>query len=193
MEHKPKVFKPKKCAWKKCGKQFTPERNFQKTCFNTMCAYGYVNQQAEIKKEKDWNKEKKIIKGKMMSLSDHLKDLQENYFNPYIRERDKGNPCISCKTTQSNRWDAGHWWPAGNYSYLRFNEDNVHLQCSFNCNRSKHGNVNEYRINLIEKIGIERVLKLETDRHKKLELTIPDIIQLKEDYKLKIKQLKAYG
>ena len=28
---------------------------------------------------------------------------------------------------------AGHYW-ATTYSYLRFNEDNVHKQCSKNCN-----------------------------------------------------------
>lgn len=185
--------KPKICKYSQCKKPFTPNpfRFNQQTCDNIICALGYSKEKIAQKETKAWNAEKKVIKAKMMSKEDHLQDLQKNYFNPFIRLRDKGKPCISCKTPVSNKWDAGHWWPAGNYSYLRFHEDNVHSQCSFNCNRSKHGNVGEYRINLIERIGLERVLWLEENRHKELDLTVDEIKALKEVYKQKIKELKT--
>jgi hypothetical protein len=43
---------------------------------------------------------------------------------------------------------------------------------------------------LIKKIGLENVEQLENDRHKRLELTIPEIIQQIKIYKEKIKLLK---
>lgn len=184
-----KKFKPKKCAWNKCGKQFTPERNFQKTCFNTICAYGYVNQQKELKEKKDWNKEKEVIKTKLKSYGEHLKEL-EKIFNEFIRLRDKDNTCISCGTTKDVQYHAGHYYSVGAYPNLRFNEDNVHKQCGMSCNKQRHGNIIEYTPKLIQKIGIQRFEKLAELKNQELKLTIPEILELKIEYKLKIKQLK---
>ena len=111
-------------------------------------------------------------------------------FNKYIRLRDKGLPCISSGSYWRPDFDAGHLFSVKQYSGLRFNEDNVHGQCWYNCNKNKHGNVNEYRIRLIEKIGLKRVEQLDKDRHKKLELSIPELIELKVVYKDKLRKLK---
>ena len=87
------------------------------------------------------------------------------------------------------KYDAGHFYPT-TYQYLRFNEDNVHKQCSNNCNLHKSGNFQEYSPRLEARIGMERVQKLHHDRHKRLELSIPELKELIKEYKLKIKQLK---
>lgn len=76
----------------------------------------------------------------------------------YIRERDKGNPCISCGEYRT--LEAGHFYAAGSYEILRFNFLNIHGQCK-QCNNHVHGNLLEYRKRLIIKIGIEEVEKLE--------------------------------
>lgn len=188
-----KTPKPKKCGWSLCGKMFTPNpfRFNQQTCDNIMCAIGLVKEKESKKEAKSWHEEKRTIKAKLMSWSAHIKDLQDNYFNPYIRLRDSNEPCISCQTTRDVQYHAGHYMAAGNYSFLRFNEDNVHKQCGKNCNKELHGNLHEYRINLIKKIGLEKVIWLENNRHKELSLTIPEIIELKQVYKLKIKELKT--
>ena len=55
---------------------------------------------------------------------------------------------------------AGHFYSAGKYPKLRFNEDNVHLQGKSD-NYFNGANLLEYRKNLIYKIGIERVEELE--------------------------------
>jgi len=55
---------------------------------------------------------------------------------------------------------AGHYYSAGKYSCLRFNEDNVHGQCK-SCNYFKSGDLLNYRMNLIERIGKEKVEKLD--------------------------------
>lgn len=87
-----------------------------------------------------------------------LKLKAQTVFNAFIRKRDEGLPCISCGSY--NTAHASHFMSAGNYNYLRFNEDNVHLSC-VKCNTFLHGNLIEYRKRLIQKIGQERVEYLE--------------------------------
>ncbi len=79
-------------------------------------------------------------------------------FNAWIRNRDSGSTCISCGLFKGDQ--AGHFYAAGSFNHMRFLEDNCHLQCT-QCNFFKHGNLIPYRINLIKKIGIERVEKLD--------------------------------
>lgn len=76
----------------------------------------------------------------------------------YIRNRDAGNPCISCG--KYTTLQAGHFYSGGHYSALRFDEDNIHGQC-LRCNYYLSGNLNNYRINLEKKIGAEKLAKLD--------------------------------
>lgn len=77
-------------------------------------------------------------------------------FNKWIRNRDKENGCISCG---GEIHDAGHYYSAGHYNQLRFNEDNVNGQCK-KCNLFLRGNLILYTVNLEKKIGKERIDKL---------------------------------
>lgn len=76
--------------------------------------------------------------------------MAERWCNKYIRERDQNQPCVSCM--QYRKLEAGHFYSAGHYSALRFDENNIHGQCS-QCNRHLHGNLNEYRRNIVLRIG----------------------------------------
>jgi len=87
-----------------------------------------------------------------------LKKKAQITFNAYIRARDAGCKCISCGKNEVQQ--AGHYYSAGKYGLLRFNEDNTNGQCVY-CNYHLHGNLLEYRENLIKKIGVERFEKLE--------------------------------
>lgn len=82
-----------------------------------------------------------------------LKRIAVTHFHRYIRNRDKGKPCISCGNQTTLQ--AGHFYSAGQNPVVRFNEDNVHGQC-LRCNFYEHGNLIPYQQNLIEKIGLER-------------------------------------
>ena len=181
--------KPKKC--RQCGKMFTPTYSTtQVTCdYNCAIVYG-VAKKAE-KDAKEWAKEKKERKEALMSHSDWLKLLQ-SVFNTYIRERDKNLGCISCGTKKWGiKYDAGHFFSVGGFSSVRFDEDNVHKQCSNNCNIHLSANIHEYRPRLIEKIGIERFEALEyRARNTTLKLSIPEIKDKIQEYKEKIKELK---
>lgn len=164
---------------KVCEKEFLPYTTTQPVCsFDCLIIY---NSEKEVKKRV------KQMKRDLRDKEWYLNAL-EAVFNAYVRKRDKDLPCISCGCLKANKWDAGHFWAAGNYSFLRFNEDNVHKQCSNNCNIHKSGNQAEYRINLIKKIGAERVQWLDDHRHDELRITIPEIKTLIEKYKKLCKQ-----
>jgi len=157
------------------------------TCIKAAVDLNNVNQKK--KQQKEFKQYKKEIKQKHKTWISYVKDV-EAYFNAFIRERDKNLPCISCDALAgSYKLTAGHFYPT-TYMGLRFNEDNVHGQCWYNCNKNKHGNVNEYRIRLIEKIGEKRVKELDENRHSQLDLSIPELVELKEYYKQKLKDLK---
>jgi len=139
--------------------------------------------------EKAWKKEKKIMKEKIKTLSDYKKEL-ETVFNAYIRERDKNDPCISCGSTSDFKRTAGHYFPTTHGS-VRFNEDNVHVQCWFNCNKNKHGNLSEYLPRLIKKIGQKRFDAMaKIKNQERSELSIPEVIELKAHYRELIKRMQ---
>lgn len=111
------------------------------------------------------NKCKKIAELEKMSKVPlkTLKRAVQVKVNAYVRERDKNLPCISCGK-RVNKYDAGHYISQGSSGALRFNLDNINNQCG-QCNRWKSGNLVEYRIGLVKKIGEDRVKWLEEHRH----------------------------
>lgn len=167
----------------KCGNEFEPlYRNgllMSKLCFSCLVLKG------KQKRNQLWRKEKSELKTKLKTHSEWLKELQK-VFNSYIRKRDLNQPCISCERPLINKFDAGHFFTVGAYPNLRFNEDNVHGQCVY-CNQHKHGNINEYAIGIVKRIGTERYEKLLSDRNKPLNLSTEEIKEKIEYYKIKIK------
>jgi len=84
--------------------------------------------------------------------------IAARHFHKFIRERDKDKPCVSCGEWKT--LEAGHFYSGGHYPELRFNEFNVHGQCK-RCNGHLHGNLNEYRKSLLERIGEDRLKVLD--------------------------------
>jgi hypothetical protein len=72
---------------------------------------------------------------------------------------------------------------------LRFDEQNVHKQCQ-PCNTHLSGNLINYRINLIKKIGLDGVLRLENDFEPKKYL-IEELKEIVQIYRKKVKMLKT--
>ncbi|WP_343463501.1 recombination protein NinG [Pantoea sp.] len=152
--------KPKKC--KICPEKFFPRNTLQTVC-SPKCAIQLANHLSERKQkrlEKEqraaWNKRKADVK----PLS-HWINMTQRAFNDFIRARD-GDICISCGSTTAVSYHAGHYQTTAAASQLRFNEDNVHSQCAA-CNIHHSGAIGPYRINLINKIGLQRVLALESN------------------------------
>ena len=171
---------------KNCKQKFEPKQFNRKFCYIEECIdayFEYLKKQAA----KKWNKEKKIRKEKLKTVQDLLKEAQI-VFNKYIRLRDKGLPCISCQNPNPKKINAGHYISSGKSKYLTFNLYNVNIQCEY-CNTYKHGNLIEYRINLIKKIGIKKVEYLEANRHKTKKYTRQELISIIDEYKKKIKKM----
>lgn len=110
-------------------------------------------------------------------------------FNEFIRLRDKDQPCISCGTKADVQYCAGHFRTRGGAPQLRFNQFNVHKQCNKHCNLELSGNIGEYRLNLIKKIGLEKVEWIEA-QNKALNLSVQDIRAIKFYYRRLVRSLK---
>nr|WP_315471745.1 recombination protein NinG [uncultured Rhodoferax sp.] len=121
--------------------------------------------------------------------------IADEVFARYIRARDRlaGHPCVSSGKPLNwyagNRVDAGHYRSRGAASHLRYHEDNCHAQ-SKQDNRFKSGNVVEYRIRLVQRIGLDRVVALEHDNaiHK---WTREELRGIAKTYRQKFKELQA--
>jgi hypothetical protein len=124
----------------------------------------------------------------LKTRQDWLKEAQAA-FNAFIRERDATEPCISCGQYHDRFWDAGHYRSVGTQPALRFDETNVHKQC-VHCNQHRGGNIVEYRLRLLAKIGPEAVALLEIE-HEPAKYTIDDAQRIKSVYKAKLKALKG--
>ena len=106
-----------------------------------------------------------INKYKKKSVPELIK-IAQNWCNKYIRLRDKEKGCVSCDIYSIE--DASHFYSGGHYPELRFNEDNIHGSCA-KCNRFLHGNLNEYRRRIDQRIGVEglKMLDLIADQSKR--------------------------
>jgi hypothetical protein len=177
--------KTNKC--KVCKTKFTPTRALQPTCNEYECKLAYAVEHANKAIERKKKAETKVLKEKVKTLSDYLKELQV-IFNKYICLRDKGKPCISCNATNYTV-SCGHYFPSGKYKSVTFDEDNCHSQCWYNCNSKLSGNLIEYRVGLIKKIGLERLESLEKKARQHKQWSKSEIQELIIIYKQKIKEL----
>ena len=177
------------CLNKDCKKKFTPVNATNIVC-GYPCSIKYAQQlreKAEKKQKKDHNKWKKAEKEKLKTKSDYLKEAQV-VFNLFIRTRDKGLPCISCDSVMTKKINASHYFNANNHHFVRFNEDNVHSSCEY-CNQFLSGNLIEYRPRLIKKLGIDRLNELHLIARKTANYSIPELINIKQIYKEKLRVL----
>jgi len=178
------MLKPKQKKCKECLNTFSPMSSFQKCC-GVECAIAYGTKEVKKKVTKDKRVALKQFNDSARSI---LLRTAQKVFNTYIRMRD-GKKCISCKYEGEGRQiHAGHYMSQGGNSALRFDENNCSSQC-VQCNTYKSGNLANYRINLIEKIGLDEVICLETTKNTKL-WTVEELQEIIKTYRAKIKELK---
>ena len=188
--------KPRKC--RVCRNDFHPVRCLQQTCsFDCEVKLGLIH--AERSKAKREKAERiadiastKILREKLKTKSEWMREAQ-TAFNQFIRLRDQlaGHPCISSGQPldwSGNNVDAGHYRSRGSAPHLRFDERNCHAQAKRE-NRYLSGNVVDYRVGLIARIGLEEVESLEADQTAK-KYTIAELKAIKSHYVAKLKELK---
>lgn len=144
-----------------------------------------------LKKVRNDEKEKiKAMKENVKTLSQYEADAKKS-FQKFIRLRDKDLPCISCNNSKTNDWAGGHYFSAGMYSGLMFDERNCHKQCNTYCNKHLSGNLLEYRKGLILRYGMDFVNQLESESNEKrnFKYTKEQLIAKKLQYDIKVKVL----
>ena len=122
-----------------------------------------------------------------------------------LEELAKGSGCISCLRSQQEvegtegwkpggAWDGGHYLSKGARPELALEPMNIWLQCK-TCNGGsghyahKSATVNSgFRLNLIDRIGLEAVEALEAD-HEPRKYTIDQLKALKSDYTARAREL----
>lgn len=187
--------KTRKCKAPGCSNSFTPYVGFQTWCSNDC---GVILATAKLKKEKRQEELKERRKDR--SAREQMKTRNEWIagaqvaFNAFIRLRDQiaGHRCISSGKPldwSGNNVDAGHYRSRGSAPHLRFDERNCHAQTKQE-NRYASGNVVDYRIGLIQRIGLEAVEALEADQTSR-KYSIDDLKAIKKHYADLVKQLKT--
>ena len=195
------TFHRTRCAH--CKAKFQPERPGQIVHVDCIEAWTLAQadkrERAERKKARDAAKveraETRRRKEAIKTIPDLIREAQVA-FNAYIRERDQYQPCICCGEPLKlggigGGFDAGHYRSTGSASHLRFNEDNCHGQRKV-CNQYGAGRAVDYRIGLIQRIGLERVEALEASNqvHK---WTAEELRAIKAKYRVKLKNLANHA
>lgn len=173
MIKQPKTPKPKKCGWSKCGKMFTPSPFAfnQKTCFNTMCALGYVKDKEEKKAQKQLNE---VVKQMAIKVTDWRKKV-ETECQLIARLIDRNLVCPSGRY-QMGRIDGGHVYSKGSNKTMSMNLHNIHRQSS-QANRN-HNEDGIFREGIIKEYGRDYYNFITLLKH------IPALNHKNEDYRL---------
>ena len=182
-----KRVKPRKCRCG-CGVTFTPIRPLQ-TVATPDCARNLIERRKEQQAKRIARVERAEIraaKEKIKRRADWIQEAQQAV-NVWVRERDKNEPCISCGRHHGGQYHAGHYLSTGARPHLRFDPSNIHKQCQ-PCNTHLSGNLINYRIRLIEKIGYEAVEALEADQTPR-KWSIDDLKAIRDTYRAKLREI----
>lgn len=185
----------RRCRYSQCEAELPPARQctspIEKRGFCSIeCMTQHGLEKAQEAAERKKRKEVRQAKERLKTRSDHAREAQRD-FNAYIRERDRDQPCISCGRHHQGQYHAGHYRTVGANPELRFEELNCHKQCA-PCNNHKSGNIVEYRINLVERIGQDNLDWLEGP-HEPKKYTIEQLKEIGAYYRKKTRELKRYN
>ena len=176
------VIKPKNC--KICKKDYIPRNSLQKVC-SPNCALLFERKRKAAERVKSIRLRKKQDKERLKTKTERLQDLQF-IFNKYIRLRDRHKPCVSCgQPASQGQRHASHYRSRAAAAQLRFNFLQVWASCA-QCNSAKSGNIVEYRIELVRRIGEKRVLAIEHNNDK-ADYSVEYIERFKKILKKRIK------
>ncbi len=183
---------PRRKRCPECRVMFTPSRSSQAVCGEIECAIAHGKSEkgraiagkalAEVGR-----RDIKVRKEKLKSRADHARDTQQA-FNEWVRLRDADLPCVSCGRHHDGQYHAGHYRTVAANPEIRFEPLNVHKQCA-PCNNHKSGDIVNYRIELVKRIGTEAVEWLEGP-HEAKKYTVDELKAMTADYRAKTRELK---
>ena len=198
-------IKPKPCkainkakGFESCGKE-TLKRVYG-LCSSCYAKWLYTTDEGKAKIEKLTLKITKPKRELEQAIKENKKNKSlswlliniKNTCHEYIRLRDKGKPCISCNKPWHSDFQAGHFYKAELFSSIKFNELNIHGQCQ-GCNIYKDGNESPYRVNLPNRIGVDKFREINylasIDKQLNFKWDRLKLNDIREYYKQKIKDL----
>ncbi len=175
-----KELKKKEC--KACGNEFTPFSTLSKVC-SSGCALQYVTQENAKKEKRKKELEAKIERMKLKADKERIKKRtgkNGHYHNLktalhyYVKHVLLcGEPCYTCGKPRAigektKDFHVGHFVPGKEVDPRRFMLVNLRIQC-YSCNVANSGMRAEYRLKLVEEMGIDYVEWLECEvNHKSL-------------------------
>lgn len=112
--------------------------------------------QMQVKKEKTRKLKDRHRLKELKSITKWRSNLQTLINQWIVHVRDKNKHCYTCRTKEHNiKYDAGHRYHAGRggADRRRFVLENIHKQCSINCNKYGGGKPREYDIALDKEYG----------------------------------------
>lgn len=180
------VHAPRSKSCEVCNQPFIVLRMGQRVC-GPRCAVKHAKA-VKAKGKRELRERKAALK----TIPDLIKEAQRE-FNHFIRLRDQHKPCICCgrplgEGDIGGAYDCGHYRSTGSASHMRFHEHNAHAQRK-QCNRYGAGRAVDYRIGLIQRIGLEAVEAIEASNtpHK---WTREELIAIRDTYRQKRKELE---
>ena len=116
-------------------------------------------------------------------------EVADEAMSDYIRERDNFICCTCGKHGNNKTIDNGHFI-GRKYWIWRYDERNGNAQCKRPCNKDLSGNWPEYYDFMVKKYGQSVVDELINGKHKMALYTIPDLLEIEQYYKDKLKELR---
>lgn len=188
---------PRAKTCKICRIKFVPSRPMQVVC-GPQCASAYAwreKTKAEVVAAREDRKTVRLRKDAIKTRREWIMEAQVA-FNAYIRERDRNKSCICCgeplagvQGSTGGLFDCGHYRSVGSAPHLRFDERNAHGQRK-QCNRYGAGRAVDYRLGLIQRIGMEEVESVESDNESR-KWSVDELKAIIATYKQKLKELKG--
>ena len=187
-----KPFNPKPRPCPICRNSFVPCKPMQSVC-SPKCAVKQVRQakavakvqakveRAETKKRKEALLTPKQTMGK-------AKAKAQTATNAYVLVRDADRPCISCGRTNAAAWHAGHFRSRGSAPHLALDLRNIWKQCAA-CNVHLHGNLIEYRKQLVREKGEAWVQELENDQEPR-QYKAHELEEIAKERRAKVKEMR---
>lgn len=181
--------KPRRCKSPECRQPFQPRNSMQAVC-SPLCGLALAaiqRKKREAQTAKLDRQQTREQRERIKTRRDYLKEAQIA-FNAWIRERDRDLPCVSCGRHHQGQYHCGHYRTVAGSPALRYEPLNCAKQCA-PCNNHKSGDIVNYRIELVKRIGQEAVEWLEGP-HEPKRYTIEDLKEITSIYRAKVRQLK---
>ena len=184
----------KKC--RSCKGEYFQYTTLQNKC--PKCLAEHAKKTREKKERVEHRKAKESLK----TYSDHVSDA-EKAVRRFVRARDYGKPCISCRTTNPDvQYAAGHMKTKGAYPELRLMPlVNIFGQCNHRCNKQLSGNINGtkdtigYRQGLINRFGEwgQELLDYLDGPHPLRKYTVDELGEIKQGFNEWARELEKYN